>query len=51
MKGIDGMNKRFFVALLLALLVLPSLTACGKKGQPVSPTGNDAEYDRKYPAK
>jgi len=44
------MNKRLLMALLIALLVLPSVTACGKKGAPISPTGNDAEYDRKYPA-
>jgi len=43
--------KRLLAVLFLAMLVAPSLAACGKKGSPIPPAGEGASYPRQYPSK
>jgi len=40
--------KRLILAISLLLVVVGTLTACGKKGPPEAPGEN--QYPRKYPA-
>ncbi len=41
---------RIFVLVLSVIALSLPLAACGKKGSPKPPSGNESQYPRQYPA-
>ncbi len=41
--------QKWILPLLVALMTLPILSACGKKSELDRPPGKETEYPRKYP--
>ncbi|HJO86583.1 MAG TPA: hypothetical protein QF359_06440, partial [Rhodospirillales bacterium] len=41
--------QKWILPLLVALMTLPILSACGKKSELDKPPGKEPEYPRKYP--
>ncbi|MBT3989475.1 MAG: hypothetical protein HON14_06365 [Rhodospirillaceae bacterium] len=41
--------RKWIFALLVVLMTLPMLSACGKKGKLEPPPGEKSDYPREYP--
>ncbi|MDP7623965.1 MAG: hypothetical protein QF493_03305 [Rhodospirillales bacterium] len=41
--------QKWILSLLVALMTLPIMSACGKKSELGKPPGKETEYPRKYP--
>ena len=42
--------NRMVLGLMILLLTVPLLSACGKKGKLQTPEGKETDYPRKYPS-
>ena len=45
----SSLKKKIFT-LIMVLMIIPTLAACGKKSAPVPPPGEKTDFPRKYPS-
>jgi hypothetical protein len=42
--------QKWVIMMLVVMMTLPILSACGKKSKPIPPPGEKSDFPRKYPS-